>query len=74
MANLENDVRLLKRQNRDGPGRSLDENEEETPSNSTVSNEVALGELDEMHASADATDGVGSIEFTDQSNSAYFGE
>ncbi|KAI0177201.1 fungal-specific transcription factor domain-containing protein [Pestalotiopsis sp. NC0098] len=73
LANLENDVRLLKRQNRDGPGRALDENEEETPSNSTVSNEVALGELDEMHASADATDGVGSIEFTDQNNSAYFG-
>lgn len=75
LANLENDVRLLKRQNKGQSTYEQDDDEnDDISSKSTPSDVVAHGELDETHASPDATDGIGSIEFTDESDSAYFGE
>ncbi|KAF7517657.1 hypothetical protein G7054_g13738 [Neopestalotiopsis clavispora] len=74
LANLENDVRLLKRQNKGQSTYEQDDDEnDDISSKSTPSDVVAHGELNETHASPDATDGIGSIEFTDESDSAYFG-
>ncbi|ETS83703.1 hypothetical protein PFICI_05579 [Pestalotiopsis fici W106-1] len=73
LANLENEVRLLKRQNRGNSKHEQDDENDAITSDSTRSDVVAHGELDETHASPDATDGIGSIEFMDENDSAYFG-
>jgi hypothetical protein len=70
LADLENDVRVLKRQNRQhSPAEAAG-----IPSHSIATNLSASCDVDDTVVSPDATDGVGTIEFTDEKDSAYFGE
>ncbi|KAK6074422.1 fungal specific transcription factor domain-containing protein [Seiridium cupressi] len=72
LADLENDVRALKRQNGGGLQHNLTA-VDASPSYATANGLIVRDELDETGVSPDATDGVGTIEFTDEKDSAYFG-
>ncbi|KAK9799127.1 putative Transcription factor domain-containing protein [Seiridium cardinale] len=72
LADLENDVRALKRQNGGGLQHNLTA-VDASPSYATANGLIVRNELDETGVSPDATDGVGTIEFTDEKDSAYFG-
>ncbi|KAH6661205.1 fungal-specific transcription factor domain-containing protein [Truncatella angustata] len=73
LANLENDVRALKRQNRSEAQYSLDDDRGEL-SHLVVDSSISREELQNTGVSPDATDGVGTIEFTDEENAGYFGQ